>query len=286
MILAPGAYDALSARIIERQGFKALCAGGYAACGSLLAMPDTGQSNMRDYADHYARICAAVDLPVFVDGDTGFGGVHNVRQMVKAFEAAGAAGLFFGDQVFPNRCGYMEGKQLVPVEEMTAKLKAALDARSDPNLFIAARTDAFAVEGMEAVLERAHIYRNAGADMAMVMGTDSIEDYARVRREVSGPHFANMSHANDRGWAKLAEYEKAGAELVTFPSAALFAAAGAVTRTLVALQRDRSFDKVKDDLMSLGDYYELVGLERQTATEARYASEARDLANASKKERG
>src|SRR5829696_5503852 len=152
LLVMPGAYDALSARIIEAQGFGAVSCGGYAAVGSMLAQPDMGQSNMRDYADHYARICAAVELPVYVDADTGFGGVNNVRQMVRAFEAAGVAGLFISDQVFPNRCGYLPGKQIVPVEQMLAKVKAALDARRDPDLFIAARTDAFGVEGPEAAI--------------------------------------------------------------------------------------------------------------------------------------
>src|ERR1700704_2969873 len=142
LTLMPGAYDALSARIIEAQGFEAVVAGGYAAVGSMLAQPDTGQSNMRDYADHYARICAAIELPVYVDADTGFGGVNNVRQMVRALEAAGVAGLCICDQTFPNRCGYLPGKQVVPAEQMIAKLKAALDARRDGDLLIVARTDA------------------------------------------------------------------------------------------------------------------------------------------------
>src|ERR671930_138957 len=138
LVLTPGAYDAMSARIIEAEGFEAVVAGGYAAVGSMLAQPDMGQSNMRDYADHYARVCAAVEIPVYVDADTGFGGVNNVRQMVRAFEAAGVAGLFISDQVFPNRCGYLPGKEIVPVEKMLAKVKAALDASTEPDLLIAA----------------------------------------------------------------------------------------------------------------------------------------------------
>src|ERR1700740_644317 len=116
LTLMPGAYDALSARVIEAQGFEAMIAGGYAAIGSMLAQPDTGQSNMRDYADHYARICAAVDIPVYVDGDTGFGGVNNVRQMVRAFEAAGVAGVFRPGQNFPHPLGLLSRKRVVPVE--------------------------------------------------------------------------------------------------------------------------------------------------------------------------
>src|SRR5450432_4280084 len=161
LTLMPGAYDAMSARIIEAQGFEAIVAGGYAAVGSMLAQPDTGQSNMRDYADHYTRICAAVELPVYVDGDTGFGGVNNARQMVRAFEAAGVAGFFISDQTFPNRCGYLPGKQVVPVEQMLAKLNAALDARRDPDLFIAARTDAFSVEGVDSAIARCQLFMEA-----------------------------------------------------------------------------------------------------------------------------
>src|ERR1700676_2952000 len=150
LVLMPGAYDALSGRIMEGEGFEAICAGGYAAIGSMLAQPDMGQSNMRDFADHYARICDAVEIPVYVDADTGFGGVNNVRQMVRAFEAAGVAGFFISDQVFPNRCGYLPGKQIIPAEQMLAKIKAMLDARHDPDLLICARTDAAGVEGLDA----------------------------------------------------------------------------------------------------------------------------------------
>src|SRR5260221_3411230 len=141
LVLMPGAYDALSARVIEAEGFEAMVAGGYAAIGSMLAQADMGQSNMRDYADHYARICAGVEIPIYVDADTGFGGVNNVRQMVRGFEAAGVAGLFISDQVFPNRCGYLPGKQIVPVEQMLAKIKAAIDPPRDADPFIAARPE-------------------------------------------------------------------------------------------------------------------------------------------------
>src|SRR5277367_2902776 len=184
LTLMPGAYDALSARIIEAQGFEAIVAGGYAAIGSMLAQPDMGQSNMRDYADHYARICAAVEIPVYVDADTGFGGVNNVRQMVRAFEAAGVAGVFISDQVFPNRCGYLPGKQVIPTEQMLAKIKAALDARRDPDFFIVARSDAAGVEGVDEAIARCRLFMSAGADAAKPQGIDAIADIKRVMAEV------------------------------------------------------------------------------------------------------
>jgi 2,3-dimethylmalate lyase len=270
LTLMPGAYDALSARIIEAQGFEAIVAGGYAAVGSMLAQPDTGQSNMRDYADHYARICAAVAVPVYVDGDTGFGGVNNVRQMVRAFEDAGVAGLFISDQTFPNRCGYLPGKQIVPVEQMLAKVKAMLDARRDPDLLICARTDAAGVDGLDAAIERCQLFMQAGADMAKPQGADTIDDIKRVKREVGGPQMATISQAAGPKHRDLDELEAAGVTAVTFPSVALFAAAQAVRHAVGTLKRDRSLAALADDLIPLPDYYGLIGLDAQLAREESY----------------
>ena len=270
LTLMPGAYDAMSARIIAASGFEAVTAGGYAAVGSMLAQPDTGQSNMRDYADHYARICAAVELPVYVDGDTGFGGVNNARQMVRGFEAAGVAGFFISDQTFPNRCGYLPGKQVVRVEEMLAKIKAMLDARRDPDLLICARTDATSVEGLSAAIERCQLFMAAGADMAKPMGADTIEEIKRVIREVPGPHMATLSQAAGGKHRDLNELEQAGVAAVSFPSVALFAAAQAVRNAMTALKRDRSLATLGPSLMPLPDYYELIGLKAQLGREEAY----------------
>jgi 2,3-dimethylmalate lyase len=277
LTLMPGAYDALSARIIEAQGFEAVVAGGYAAVGSMLAQPDTGQSNMRDYADHYARICAAVELPVYVDGDTGFGGVNNARQMVRGFEAAGVAGFFISDQTFPNRCGYLPGKQVVPVEEMLAKIKAMLDARRDPDLIICARTDAAGVEGLDAAIARCQLFMAAGADMAKPMGADTIDEIRRVLREVPGPHMATISQAAGASHRDLDALEAAGVAAVSFPSVALFAAAQAVRDAVAALKRDRSLARLGSSLMPLPDYYELIGLKPQLEREEAYERAAAAL---------
>ena len=283
MVYAPGSYDALSARIIEAQGFDVVVAGGYAAVGALLGQPDTGQSNMRDYADHFGRICAAVNVPVYVDGDTGFGGVNNVRQMVRAFEDAGVAGLFISDQVFPPRCGYMEGKQLISTQDMLAKLKAALDARRDPDLFIVARTDALSVEGLDGAIERAQLYMDMGVDMAKVIGADQLDAFRRILREVPGAQMANMSNANPKGMPTPAEFEAAGAAMMTFPSAALFAAVGAVTRAMAALKKESSLDGARSGFCTLDEYYDLVGLERQQQSEQDYLTAARDVMAARKR---
>jgi methylisocitrate lyase len=270
LVLMPGAYDALSARIIEAEGFEAIVAGGYAGIGSMLAQADMGQCNMRDYADHYARICAAVDIPVYVDADTGFGGVNNVRQMVRAFEAAGVAGLFISDQVFPNRCGYLPGKQIVPLEQMLAKVKAALDARRDGNLYIAARTDAAGVEGVDAAIARCQLFMEAGADMAKPMGLDTIPEIKRALREIPGPHMATLSQAAGPKKRSFKELEDAGVCAATFPSVALFAAAKAVREVLRSVKREDSLASCQEHLVPLEDYYELVGLKPLLAREETY----------------
>ncbi len=277
LVLMPGAYDALSARIMEAEGFEAICAGGYAAIGSMLAQADMGQSNMRDYADHYARVAAAVEVPIYVDADTGFGGVNNVRQMVRAFEASGVAGVFISDQVFPNRCGYLPGKQVVPVEQMLAKVKAALDARRDAEFFIAARTDAAAVEGPNAAIARCQLFMEAGADMAKPMGFDSIDEIKRAMREVPGPHMATLSQAAGNKKRSLEDLEAAGVVAATFPSVALFAAANAVRNVLRVLKRENSLTPTFEHLLPLDDYYELVGLKQQLAREEAYDKAAAAL---------
>src|SRR6267378_656886 len=277
LVLMPGAYDALSARVIEAEGFEAMVAGGYAAIGSMLAQADMGQSNMRDYADHYGRICDAVQIPVYVDADTGFGGVNNVRQMVRTFESVGVAGIFISDQVFPNRCGYLPGKQIVPVEQMLAKVKAALDARRDPDLFIAARTDAAGVESVEAAIERCRLFMEAGADMAKPMGLDTIAEIKRALREISGPHMATLSQAAGPKARSLEELDAAGVMAATFPSVALFAAANAVRNVLRLLKGKNSLAPCQEHLIPLDDYYDLVGLKPLLAREEGYDKAAAAL---------
>src|SRR3954464_10721430 len=277
LVLMPGAYDALSARIIEAEGFQALVAGGYAGVGSMLAQADMGQSNMRDYADHYARICAAVELPVYVDADTGFGGVNNVRQMVRAFEAAGVAGLFISDQVFPNRCGYLPGKQIVPVEQMLAKVKAALDARRDPDLFIAARTDANGVTSAEDAIARCQLFMELGCDMAKPMGVDTSPDIKRAVREMAGPHMATLSQAAGPKARSLEDLEAAGVVAATFASGALFAAANAVCNVLRILKSKNSLTPCQEHLIPLDDYYDIVGLKPLLAREEAYDQAAAAL---------
>jgi methylisocitrate lyase len=179
--------------------------------------------------------------------------------------------------VFPNRCGYLPGKQVIPVEQMLAKVKAALDARRDPDFFIAARTDAAGVDGLNAAIERARLFMEAGADMAKPMGVDTIEDIKRVLREVGGPHMATLSQAAGLKKRSLEELEAAGVVAATFPSIALFAAANAVRNVLRILKRENSLTATFDHLLPLDDYYELVGLKAMLTREESYDKAAEAL---------
>lgn len=274
ILVLPGIHDALSARMAAAHGFTALAAGGNAATGTLLGAPDMGQLGMRDFADHYARIAAAAGIPVLVDADTGFGGVHNVVQTVRTFERSGAAGLFMEDQVTPKRCGYLAGKAVVPVADQLAKLRAALDTRRDAGFVLCARTDALAVEGIDAAIDRAGQYREAGVDMVFVQGADTPELLGRVCRAVPGLHLANISQAGSSHLTVDAA-QAAGAAAVMFPIAALLAAAAAMDHVLATLKRDRSLDAIGPALMPIARYNDITGLSALQAAEDRYAAQTR-----------
>jgi 2,3-dimethylmalate lyase len=271
ILVLPGVHDALSARIAARVGFAAVMAGGNAATGTLLAAPDMGQLGMRDFADHYSRIAAAAGVPVLVDADTGFGGVHNAFHTVRAFERAGAAGLFMEDQVAPKRCGYLAGKAIVPVADQIAKLRAALDARRDEDFLICARTDALAVEGIDAAIERASLYKQTGVDMVFVQGADTAEQLRRVCQAIAGHHLANVSQAGGATKLSVRDAQAAGAAAIMFPIAALLAAASAIETVLQTLHRDHTLDAVAESLMPMSRYNDLTDLAGVQANEDRWA---------------
>ena len=260
----------MSARLIQSAGFSAIVAGGYAAVGSLMGQPDLGQSNMRDLVDHYSRICDAVDIPVYVDLDTGFGGVHNVYQAVKALEKAGAAGVFLNDQVYPNRCNYLPGKAVISLDEFMGKVHAALDARTDPDLFVCARTDIYSIDGLHAAIERCQRFMSAGVDMAKPQGVDTLEEIQLVKREVKGPHFATLSQAAGLGGLSFDMLRSAGVNAVTLPSLTLFAAAQSVQNVLASLKSAKGVRDLSSQLITLEDYYKVTGLDELHQKELNY----------------
>ena len=220
ILVMPGAHDSLCARIIEAAGHKALTMGGYSISASLLGRPDVSLLTLTEMADCYRRVADLVDIPLFVDGDTGFGGVLNVRRTVKEFERAGAAGMFIEDQVFPKRCGHMKDKQVIPAHEMVAKVKAAVDARVDDDFVIMARTDALAVNGLEDAIERGNRYRMAGADLIFVEAPTSVDQMRAITSGIEAPTLANNIEGGRSPVLSARELQNIGYSAVVFPVAA------------------------------------------------------------------
>jgi carboxyvinyl-carboxyphosphonate phosphorylmutase len=270
ILVMPGAYDALSAKIVEQAGFQAVTLGGYPTSATLLAKPDVALLSLTEMVRHTQYLVDAVDIPVFADGDTGHGNATNVARTIKEFEKAGVAGLFIEDQVFPKRCGHMEGKQVIPTGEMVVKLKAALDARTDPDLVIMARTDALAIHGLDAAIERANCYREAGADLIFIEAPPSVEDMRRITREVNAPTMANMIEGGRTPLLTPAELQAIGYDVVVSPLAALYAAAWAVRRVMEELRASGTTQGCLDRMISFEEFNRLVGLQKIREAEATY----------------
>jgi methylisocitrate lyase len=274
ILVLPGVYDALSARIAERVGHKAITIGGYAMTGSLLAEPDSSQLSLTEMSEHYARVCAAVEVPCLVDGDTGFGNVTNVRRTVREFERAGVAGLFIEDQVFPKRCGHTPGKDVIPTVEMIAKIKAAADARIDQDLVIMARTDAIAINGLDDAIERANLYKEAGADLLFIEAPRSVEDMKRICREAAFPQLANMISFGLTPELTARELQDIGYAAAAWPVASIFA----VTRTLEGLMKRLLMEGktagAKDEMVMFDEFTTLMGLPQLREREQHYLDAA------------
>lgn len=275
ILVLPGVQDALSAKIAERAGFDAITCGGYAATAGLLGQPDTSQLGMTEMAEHYARISDAVEVPVFADGDTGFGNATNVQRTVRAYERAGVAGMFIEDQRFPKRCGHMAGKAVVPLEEMLGKLAAALDARVDADLVIMARTDALAVNGIDDALERALAFREAGADLVFVEAPTDVEQMRRICRTIDAPCLANNIEGGKTPLLSAAELEEIGYAAVAFPVACSYTIAAAVQRLMATLAADGTTDAVRGDMLEFDEFNALVGLPELREREQGWLDRAR-----------
>jgi carboxyvinyl-carboxyphosphonate phosphorylmutase len=273
ILVLPGAYDALSAKIVEQAGFKAVTLGGYPASGSLLAKPDVSLLTMTEMVNQARYIDEAVEIPLFVDGDTGHGNVMNVARTVREFERAGAAGLFIEDQVFPKRCGHMEGKQVISTEEMITKIKAAVDARKDNDLMIMARTDALAVSGIDDAIERGNRYAEAGADIVFIEAPPSVKEMRRICKEVKAPLLANMVEGGKTPMLTAQELQEIGYSIVAFPLSTLYAAAYGVRFAMHALFKTGTTANCMDQMITFADFNHLVGLEKVRATETHYCRE-------------
>jgi methylisocitrate lyase len=265
----PGVFDALGAMLAVRAGFHALFVSGYALSATRLAEPDFGVLTQTEVLDAAGRICAAVEVPVIVDADTGYGDPFNVERTVRGLVRAGAAGCFLEDQVWPKRCGHLEGKRVVPLDEYLPKLRAALAARGEASFHVTARTDARAVLGLEEAIVRARAFAEAGADAVFVEAPESIEEMARIRAALP-PEVTLVANMVERGKTPvrtLAELGAAGFRLVVFPLSGLLATARALEDVYAALRRDGTTRAVADRLLGFAEMNALLGVEERYGRE-------------------
>jgi len=271
-LVAPGAYDALSARLVEQAGFDVVYMTGFGTTESLAGRPDVGLLTGTEMIDNARRIAAAVDVPVIADADTGYGNAINVVRTVQAYEQAGVAGIHLEDQVMPKKCGHMSGKAVIPADEMVGKIRAAVAARRDPDFLLIARTDAAAVEGLSAAIDRARAYADAGADVLFVEAPTSEDDIARVAEELRGvaPLVFNWAEGGRTPPIPLARIAELGFALVLFPIGTLLAATAGIRRLLASL-RDDGVPAV-DDLPTFDGFTDLIGLPEIRDLESRFGA--------------
>lgn len=270
ILVMPGAHDALTAKIVEKTGFNAVTVGGYSASAALLGKPDVSLLTLTEMVDYIRRIMDAVEIPLFADGNTGHGNVTNVIRTVKEIEKSGAAGMFIEDQFFPKRCGHMEGKQVIPREEMVAKIRAAVDTRNDPDFVITARTDALAIYGLEEAIERGNVYREAGADMIFIEAPETVEEMRLITHGVKAPTLFNNIEGGKSPLLSAKELEEIGYSVMVFPVSVTYA----ITRTVKDLMEEIYQKGTSKDFMermvAFGEFNEFIGLPMIRKIEEKY----------------
>jgi 2-methylisocitrate lyase-like PEP mutase family enzyme len=268
--IMPGAGNALAARVIEATGHQLMLVSGAAVANSYLGVPDLGLLSLAELAGHVGAIREAVNIPMLVDADTGFGNAINTRHTVKVLERAGANAIMLEDQTYPKRCGHFDGKDVIPQAEMVGKLKAAVDARVDGNLMILARTDARATEGFEAAIERAHAYKEAGADFLFIEAPLSKEELLAIPERVPGIHLCNMVIGGKTPLLPREELAQAGYSVVCYANAALQASMLAMQQVLGHLGKAGSIAGIEDKLMMFAERQQLLDADLYKALEKRY----------------
>lgn len=272
-VVAPGSYDALSARLVEQAGFDVVYMTGFGTTASLLGRPDVGLLSGTEMIDNARRIVAAVDVPVIADADTGYGNAINVLRTVALHEQAGVAGIHLEDQVQPKKCGHMSGKAVIGVDEMVGKIRAAVAARRDPDMVLIARSDAAAVEGLDSAIARARAYADAGADVLFVEAPTSEDDIARVAQELRGvaPLVFNWAEGGRTPPLSLERIGELGFSLVLYPIGTLLAATAGIQAFLQTLKADGTPTAALPGLPTFDGFTDLVGLPEVRELEQRFA---------------
>lgn len=269
-VLVPGAFNALSAKVIEDLGFEAIYITGAGVTNMWFAMPDQGFMGLHEIADHTARIRDAVNLPLIVDADTGFGNALNVYHTVRTLERAGADCIQLEDQVAPKRCGHFSGKEVISTEEAVSKIKAAADARRDSDLLIMARTDAAAVHGFEAAVERAQRFAEAGADILFVEAVTTADEIRALPQRLDKPQLMNMVIDGKTPIFNATELGELGYGLVLYANAALQGAVAGMQKALVVLRDEKEVQESSGLVAPFAERQRLVGKPEWDALEQRY----------------
>jgi methylisocitrate lyase len=269
-LVIPGIYDAIGAKIVEKVGFEAMFQTGYGTSATLLGMPDYGFIGSTETVDNARRICHAVSIPVIVDADTGYGNALSVNKLVRELETAGASGMFLEDQKWPKRCGHMKGKEVIPKDEYAEKLQAALDARSNKDFIIVARTDARATEGLDKAIERGLFYKKIGADAIFIEAPKTIQEMQKIGNSIDAPLVANMIEGGATPISSKSKLHSMGFKIVLYPLSVLFSNTFATFQTLEELKRFGITKKSKKSMVNFDQFNEIVELSKYTKLEKRY----------------
>ena len=272
IIMAPGAYDCLTAKLIETAGFPAIYMTGAGTSVARLGYPDLALATMTEMLDNAAQISSIVDIPVIADADTGYGGILNVRRTVRQYERSGVAALHLEDQEFPKRCGHLDDKRVIATEDMVQKIHAAVDARTDDDFTIIVRTDAIAVTGWDDAMRRCEQYVQAGADVLFVEALRTPEQIEQAGRELSVPLLYNYVETGKWPLLPASELERMGFKIVIYPASGLLSAMRAVRDTLATLKEQGTTAHLLENMDSLQDCFEAVGLSEMLEEDARFAT--------------
>jgi len=274
IVVAPGAYDAITARVIGRHGFPAVYMTGAGTVNAHLGIPDIALGTLTEFVENATRIADVVDQPVICDADTGFGNALNVMRTVQAFERAGVAGVHLEDQESPKRCGHLDGKRIVPVEEMEGKIRAACDARRDDDFVIIARVDAAAVEGVSAAIDRAGRYAEAGADVIFAEALTTPDEFGTFGAAGLGvPLLANMTEFGKTPYLTVEQFEDLGFDVVIFPMLAFRMMLGAVDTAMAELASSGTQSNLVNRMMTRDELYELIDYPAWDDAERRHVTE-------------
>ena len=269
-LVMPGVYDAIGAKIVEKVGFEAMFQTGYGTSATLFGMPDYGFIGSTETVDNARRICHAVSTPVIVDADTGYGNALSVWKLVQELEEVGASGIFLEDQRWPKRCGHMQGKEVIQKDEYAEKLQAALDARSNKDFIIVARTDARAIEGLDKAIERGLYYKKIGADAIFIEAPKTIQEMKVIGKSINAPLVANMIEGGATPIISKSKLHKMGFKIVLYPLSVLFSNTYSTLKLLQELKKSGTTRKLSKQIVNFDQFNDVVELSKYRKLEQKY----------------